>query len=298
MPRSSTAAHPAAFALYESDGPAGAFVFSSPHSGRHYPDSFKRASRLDELTLRRSEDSFVDELFMGVPQAGAPLIAASYPRAYVDLNREPFELDPLLFAEPLPAYANAESERVGAGLGTIARVVATGVPIYARALSLGEAEYRIETVYKPYHAALERLLREARQQAGLSVLIDCHSMPSPEASLHRPASPQADADIVLGDRHGQSCDPRLTDAAEEILTGLGYSVARNLPYAGGYCTSHYGRPASCMHALQIEINRALYMDEARIEKTAGFSALAADMTRLAEGLARIDLSAGRPLAAE
>jgi len=298
MSDSSSPASAAPFALYRPAGPAGAFVFSSPHSGRYYPDSFKQASRLDEITLRRSEDSYVDELFLGAPETGAPLLAATYARAYVDLNREPHELDPLLFAEPLPNYANSESERVGAGLGTIARVVATGIPIYSRPLSLEEAHRRIAAIYTPYHDALGELLDAARRRHGWCALIDCHSMPSPEASMHRPASPQAETDIVLGDRYGQSCDSRLTDCTEAVLTGLGYTVARNLPYAGGYCTSSYGRPEAGMHALQIEINRGLYMDEMRIEKAPGFAAVARDMTRLAAALAELDLSAEPPLAAE
>lgn len=283
--------------------PCGALVYSSPHSGRYYPPRFKRVSRLDERMLRRSEDSFVDELFAGAPAYGAPLIAAVYPRAYVDLNREPYELDPLLFDEPLPAFANIDSDRVAAGLGTVARVVATGVPIYARPLPLAEAEARIAGIYRPYHEALGRLLAQARRQRGWSVLVDCHSMPSLAASQRREARARDvaagwNADIVLGDRHGTSCDQRLTDLAEEVLTGMGYLVLRNLPYAGGYCTSHYGNPAVGRHALQIEINRSLYMDEARLAKQPHFDGLARDMQRLMAALARLDLSRGERLAAE
>jgi len=298
MPAIRAATEPAPFSLATPESPAGPFVFSSPHSGRFYPETFRRTSRLDETSLRRSEDSFVDELFAGVTHCGAPLIAATYPRAYVDLNREPFELDPLLFDEPLPGYANRDSERVAAGLGTIARVVATGMAIYDEPLALADALGRIEAVYKPYHAALEGLLREAQRRLGWCVLIDCHSMPSPEVSAQRPGTPYADADIVLGDRHGQACAPALIEAAEHRLTELGYRVRRNIPYAGGYCTSAYGRPAAGMHALQIELNRALYMDETNFAKTRQFAAIARDMSRLAGYLMRLDLSGGHRIAAE
>jgi len=240
----------------------------------------------------------VDELFAAVPRFGAPLIAAIYPRAFVDLNREPYELDPLLFDDPLPPYANRDSERVNAGLGTIARVVATGVAIYDGSIPLAEAENRIDSVYKPFHASLERLLSDARRRHGWSALIDCHSMPSTEVGGQRPCTPQSDADVILGDLHGASCDPILIDTAEECLRGLGYSVARNLPYAGGFCTRAYGRTRAGMHALQVELNRALYMDEISFTRGPRFSAVARDMEKLAERLVRLDLRATRPLAAE
>lgn len=298
MPDHFSDTSPKPYVIVRPENAAGPFVFSSPHSGRFYPESFRRASRLDELSLRRSEDSFVDELFAATPGVGAPLIAAIYPRAFIDFNREPFELDPLLFDEPLPSYANSDSERVNAGLGTIARVVATGVAIYDGAIPLADAERRIEHVYKPYHAALERLLREARQRHGWCALIDCHSMPSREAAGQRPCTPQSDADVVLGDLHGASCDPMLIDAVEECLAQLGYSVARNLPYAGGFCTRAYGRPSGGMHALQIELNRALYMDEIGFTRGPRFKAVARDMETLAKRLARLDLQTTKPLAAE
>ena len=289
---------PSPFIIVRPDTAAGPFVFSSPHSGRVYPDSFRRSSRLDELSLRRSEDSFVDELFAAVPGVGAPLISAIYPRAFVDLNREPYELDPLLFNEPLPPYAKTDSERVNAGLGTIARVVATGVAIYDGPIPLAEALDRIERVYKPYHAALEQLLAETRQRHGWCALIDCHSMPSPEAGGHRPCTPQSDADVVLGDLHGASCDSVLIDTVEDCLRQLGYSVARNLPYAGGFCTRAYGRPLAGMHALQIELNRALYMEESGFRRGPRFESVARDMAKLAERLARLELPSAKPLAAE
>ncbi len=275
-------------------------VCSSPHSGRFYPKAFRRMSRLDEHSLRRSEDSHVDALFAAAPKVGASLLAARYPRAYVDLNRAANELDPLLFEAPLPMDAQADSERVAAGLGVIARVVASGVPIYSRRLPLEEAERRIAAIYHPYHAALANLLTAARRRWGWSLLLDCHSMPSRIGGDFRGAAdgPAAGVDIVLGDCHGTSCAPDLVAAAESTLREMGYRVQRNRPYAGGYCTQHYGRPATGVHALQIEINRALYMDESTLGRRAGFSRIAADMTRLLAALVRHDLDTGQAIAAE
>ncbi len=257
-------------------------------------------SRLDEHSLRRSEDSHVDALFAAAPEVGASLLAARYPRAYVDLNRAANELDPLLFEDPLPVDAQADSERVAAGLGVIARVVASGVPIYAGRLPLAEAERRIAAIYRPYHAALADLLRTARRRCGWSLLLDCHSMPSGiGGTSHEVAGGAATGvDIVLGDCHGTSCAPALVAAAESALRGMGYRVRRNRPYAGGYCTQHYGRPATGIHALQIEINRALYMDEATLDRRPDFSRIAADMTRLLAALMRRDSGSEPAIAAE
>lgn len=265
------------------------FVFSSPHSGRVYPRSFVTASNLDPVTLRRSEDSFVEEIFGGVKGLGAPLIHARFPRAYLDANREPYELDPGMFADPLPPHVNTRSLRVAGGLGTIARVVADSTEIYRGPLPYAEAERRIRQLYMPFHEALRGLLEEAHTIFGWSVLIDCHSMPS----VGGPADDDRGADrpdIVLGDRYGTSCASELTSEVENKLRKLGYSVARNNPYAGGFNTEHYGRPHRGLHALQIEINRALYMDEARLERGAGLDRLKADMTALAAHLAKLDLA--------
>ncbi len=250
-------------------------VFASPHSGAHYPRAFVAESCLELATLRRSEDCYVDELFSEAPKFGAPLLRALYPRAYLDVNREAYELDPEMFDEPLPRHVNTTSVRVLAGLGTIARIVATRREIYRRKLSFAEAEQRIETVYKPYHQALSSLIGRARRQFGFCILIDCHSMPSTGLPLD---SHLKDLDIVLGDRLGFSCSPRVTEAAEGFLGQVNYHVVRNNPYAGGYTTQHYGDPANGIHALQIEINRALYMDEASLERRARFKALKADLT--------------------
>lgn len=265
-------------------------VFASPHSGRAYPEAFLAQSRLDPITLRRSEDSFVEELFAAAPLAGCPLIHALFPRAWCDVNREPWELDPAMFDAPLPAFVNAASPRVGAGLGTIARVVATGEAIYRRKLSFAEAESRIATCWRPYHAALAGLIAETVRQFGCCLLIDCHSMPAQVPPLGRPRQ----AEIVLGDAHGTSCAALATRRVEEGLGRLGLVVRRNEPYAGGYVTRHYGRPREGVHALQIEIARALYMDEVRIERGPGFATLQRDLTRLIEELAAADWTALRP----
>jgi N-formylglutamate deformylase len=257
-------------------------VFASPHSGRHYPADFVAAARLDPLALRKSEDGFVDELFALAPELGAPLLAATFPRVFCDVNREPWELDPGMFDGPLPAWVNTASPRVGAGLGTIARVVATGEAVYRRKLSFAEAEERIRSLWQPYHAALAALIAETRDVFGHCLLIDCHSMPA------HPAQAAAPPDFVLGDAHGTACAPRATRLAEEALQALGYRVRRNDPYAGGYVTRHYGRPREGVHALQIEVARPLYMDEARIERLPRMAALQEDITRLIATLADAD----------
>ncbi|MEJ1160189.1 N-formylglutamate amidohydrolase [Prosthecomicrobium sp. N25] len=268
------------------------FLFNSPHSGTGYPQSFLDASRLDGRRIRRSEDSFVDELFGSVPAHGAPLMRANFPRAYLDVNREPYELDPKMFTGRLPAYANVRSLRVAGGLGTIARIVAEQEEIYARPLEVDEALERIEGIYKPYHAALRKMLARLHVSFGYAVLVDCHSMPSVIRGLDQRSRP----DIVLGDRYGTSCWSGLVDSAVEILTGLGYAVARNKPYAGGFITEHYGRPGKGLHALQIEINRALYMNEDTYEPHAGFGRLAADLSTFVGEIVQLGASGFRSTA--
>jgi N-formylglutamate amidohydrolase len=252
------------------------FVFCSPHSGRVYPRSFLEASRLDAQALRKSEDCYVDELFAGVAALGAPLLAARFPRAYLDVNREPYELDPELFNEPLPSWANTQSVRVVGGLGTIARIVADTEEIYRERMSVTHALERIELLYKPFHVELTRLLEETRRRFGIAILIDCHSMPS--ASIGQPTATRPD--IVLGDRFGASCDNRLIRGMRSIFAEAGYEVHLNRPYAGGFITEHYGRPLRGVHALQVEINRALYLDEAKFRRTARFARLSADLSRV------------------
>jgi N-formylglutamate deformylase len=257
-------------------------IFTSPHSGRCYPPEFLAASRLDAPGLRRSEDSFVDELFAAAVQCGAPLVHATFPRAWCDPNREAWELDPAMFSDPLPAWVNMTSPRASAGLGTIARVVASGEAIYRDKLRFAEAERRVESCWKPFHETISDLVRGTSAVFGECVLIDCHSMPS-----YVPVGGRGDrlADIVLGDAHGTSCAPRIIRFVERRLIDLGYRVRRNDPYAGGYITRHYGRPRENLHALQIEIARDLYMDEARFERLAGFDAVRADISTLIEALA-------------
>ncbi len=261
-------------------------VFASPHSGSRYPAQFIAASRLDPLSLRSSEDSFVDEIFAAAPQEGAPLLRALFPRAFVDPNREPFELDPSMFREGLPPYANTKSPRVAAGLGTIARVVANGAEIYREKLLLDEALDRIHRFYWPYHDALRDLVERTKAKFGFCILVDCHSMPSAESS-HIMGPGKQVAPIVLGDCYGSSCAGAITKTAEHCLDRLGYGVARNVPYAGGFVTRHYGRPREGCHVLQIEINRRLYMDESRMERKAHLAGLSDDMRHLIRTLGRL-----------
>lgn len=274
--------HPA-YAIFEAPEQTTPFVFASPHSGVDYPPEFVAAARLDPVSLRRSEDSFVDQLFASVPDNGAPLLCAKFPRAYVDPNREPFELDPDMFDEPLPSYVNASSPRVAAGLGTIARVVTSGAEIYKGKLTFADALDRVNRLYRPYHHALSSLVERTKSKFGHAILIDCHSMPSIGGPMDQDPGRRR-VDFVLGDSHGGSCDPSLTNLAEEVLSGMGYVVRRNLPYAGGFTTRHYGAPSSNVHALQIEINRAIYMDEDRFEHLEGFATVAANMARLVRAL--------------
>jgi len=256
------------FAVDEPESHSIPFVFNTGHSGAVYPPSFLAASRLDGLSLRRSEDAHVDRLFEPVVRLGAPLLRANFPRAYLDVNREPFELDPRMFEGRLPPYANTRSMRVAGGLGTVPRVVADGQEIYSGRITAQEAVARIETLYKPYHRMLRALIQRTAKAHGTCILIDCHSMPS--SSLGRE---EAKADVVLGDRYGTACSPALIDAFEAQFQAHGFRVVRNKPYAGGFITEHYGEPNLGRHALQIEINRALYMNEANLALGPGFSEL-------------------------
>jgi N-formylglutamate amidohydrolase len=288
-----------AFDVAEPDVLTSPLVFSSPHSGDVYPRRFLDRTRLASIQLRRSEDAFVDDLFSGGVALGAPLIRARFPRTYLDLNREPYELDPRMFDERLPAFANTRSIRVAGGLGTIPRVVGQAQEIYSGRLPLGEALRRIEKLYKPYHDHLHDLILRAQQIFGLAVLVDCHSMPSgagstsahPTGTLFATArfSPDADAkpkaDFVIGDRHGTSCATFLVDVVEEELRRFGYKVARNKPYAGGFITENYGHPSANCHAMQIEVSRALYMDEQNVTRSDRFAEVSAALTKVVGALA-------------
>ncbi|MDO9411338.1 MAG: N-formylglutamate amidohydrolase [Pseudolabrys sp.] len=268
-------------------GPA---LFNSPHSGSTYPLEFLSLSRLEIGTLRRSEDSFVDELMAGVVDEGYPLMRAHFPRCFVDVNREPYELDPRMFDGRLPSFANTRSMRVAGGLGTVARVVGDAQEIYDCRIPIDDALARIETLYKPYHRALRKLFTKLHRDFGAAMLIDCHSMPS--SAGHKDERPRPE--FVLGDRYGTSCVGVVSEVAEQTLRGMGYTVSRNKPYAGGFITEHYGNPAAGLHAIQLEINRALYMDERRYLKVSGFDRLAADLVTLATVLGDIPLEELRP----
>lgn len=270
-----------AFEIIAPDRPAAPLVFNSPHSGSRYPASMLARTHLDARAVRQSEDTYVDRLFASAVAGAAPLLLAHFPRAWLDVNREPFELDPKMFSGALPSFANTRSARVASGLGTIPRLVADGKAIYTDRLPVAEALDRIETVYVPYHRALRRLLDRTYESFGVAILVDCHSMPSTvrTGTLRK-------ADFVLGDRHGSSCAGALTDLVESALVRRGYDVSRNRPYAGGFITEHYGRPKHGTHAIQIEINRALYLNERTLERSKGYDALEADLAGLAAELVR------------
>ncbi len=262
-------------------------VFASPHSGRRYSPDFLTEARLDATRLRKSEDAFVDDLFDDVPALGAPLLLAHFPRAYLDVNREAYELDPDMFTDELPDHVVTRSPRVAAGLGTVPRIVANGEEIYDGRLSYAAAKARIERHHHPYHAALAALLSEAQSGFGAALLVDCHSMPS-AGTAEVAGRGRKRVDIVLGDCHGSACAPEVTAAAEQALRDAGFNVIRNKPYAGGHTTRHYGRPIAGVHAIQVEINRALYMDEARLAQGTEFAAMKARLRPMTEALATID----------
>jgi N-formylglutamate amidohydrolase len=285
-----------AFEVIEPSRRLSPLVLNSPHSGACYPADFLAASRLDKTAIRHSEDSYVDELLAGAAAHGCPLLKANFPRAWLDVNREPYELDPQMFDGHLPTYANVRSIRVAGGLGTIARIVSESEEIYATPLKVAEGLARIDTVYKPYHRQLRELLLETRARFGLAVLVDCHSMPSTARATHNRPRP----DIVVGDRYGTSCAAVLTDFIAGRLGGFGYSVSRNKPYAGGFITEHYGQPQRGLHAVQIEFNRRLYMDERSLQKTPEFDRLAVNVAAVVAELGRAlnDGFLSKPEAAE
>jgi N-formylglutamate amidohydrolase len=244
-------------------------VFNSPHSGRHFPPHFLRQSRLPLQTLRKSEDCYVDELFQTCVDHGAPLLRSLVPRSYIDLNREPYELDPRMFSGELPGFVNTGSPRVAGGLGTIPRIVAEGEDIYRGRIDFAEARKRIDQIYIPYHRTLSALTNAVMAKVGEVLLIDCHSMPA-SAMAHVTTVENTAIDVVLGDRYGASCGEELSAAVENLLRGQGLRVLRNKPYAGGFITQNHGAPHRGQHALQIEINRSLYMNEATLEKNRDF----------------------------
>ncbi len=268
-------------------------VFSSPHSGREYPSELISSSPLDLRSLRASEDALVDRLFAAAPGHGAPLIRATLPRAWVDLNRAATDLDPALIEG---VRASGPNQRVAAGLGVVPRVVSEGQEIYPGKISLAEAESRIEAVHRPYHEELEGLIERARAQFGLAVLFDCHSMPT-EALRAAPRVRGRAPDVVLGDRFGASAARSVTARTQEAFERAGLRVARNAPFAGGYITQRHGRPHLGAHAVQIEIDRGLYLDQRRIEPGPQFGEIVALLDGVTAELAQIVGEPGQ-LAAE
>ena len=248
-------------------------VCNSPHSGNVLPPGFEAMSKLSASTLHMSEDCHVDELFTGCLDLGAPLLKVLVSRSYLDLNREPYEFDARMFRERLPAYMNVTSPRVASGLGTIPRTVGDNHTIYTEPLTLADALNRIESIYRPYQRTLAALLDEAHNATGHVLLIDCHSMPSSAARLNGGGWGPSIIDVALGDRHGSSCDPSIVEIAEQCLSDAGLNVQRNKPYSGGYITEIHGKPRQGRHALQIEFNRALYMNETTQEPGSGFNKL-------------------------
>lgn len=272
-----------------------AVVFASPHSGNQYPDWFVSQSLLDGHSIRSSEDAFVDDLFDCAPAFGAPLLIAHAPRAFLDLNRAADELDPAVI-EGVRKFNH--NPRVASGLGVIPRVVANGRPIYYGKMTRAEAGERIDSFWRPYHEALQSLLTETGRAFGKAILIDCHSMPreAVDASL-RPGARRPD--VVLGDRFGASAHPEIVDQVAAAFEKQEFVVARNAPFAGAYVTQTYGRPARGQHAIQVELDRSLYMDETSITPHEGFEPLKARLAKVIADVAAIGRpTQGLPLAAE
>ncbi|GLQ05737.1 N-formylglutamate amidohydrolase [Sneathiella chinensis] len=266
-------------------------VLSSPHSGRQYPAPFTRLSRLDINTLRQSEDFLVDELFSSAPSLGAPLIKATFPRVYCDVNRQPFELDPDMYRDTLPDYVTTRSVRLSAGIGTIPKVVTAGKIIHARPLAFSDAEARLANCYFPYHHHLKGLLEEGLNRFGAILLLDCHSMPGQSGNRTNGARLP---DMVIGDRFGASCAPHVSRMIGRTLKQAGYSVRFNAPYAGGYITRHYGSLTPAISAVQIEINRDLYMCPRRLSPIPGMDRLKSDLSALIATVgAQLDQAAPR-----
>jgi N-formylglutamate amidohydrolase len=283
-----------AFDIFRPLRQTAAVVFASPHSGRAYPAEFVAATGLAETVLRSSEDAFVDRLFAPAPAFGAPLIAARAPRAWIDLNRAPDELDPALI-DGVPR--GPLNPRVISGLGVIPRVVAGGRAIYRARLDRAEAEARIAAVWRPYHAALRALMDETALTFGEAVLIDCHSMPH-EAIAAQGRPGRSLPEVVLGDRFGAAAAPGIVDAVEAAFRAEGFTTARNAPFAGAYVTQAYGRPARRQHVVQVEIDRALYLDEARVEPGRRYAETAARLNGVIARLVEIGRPGALPLAAE
>lgn len=257
----------APFIVRRPDAVRAPVIFASPHSGSYYPKPFQAALQVPLMDLRRTEDAFVDTLFALAPDKGALQLNATHGRSFVDLNRDARDLDASMFSDGVPRMCGLPSARVKAGLGSLPRVGASGQHMYTAQMTRAEGSARLSTVHDAYHGALSREIEALSQDWSDVILIDCHSMPSKQPGR------QSLPDIVLGDRFGSSCSGKLTGAVERAFRRSGFSVVRNAPYAGGYTTRRYGRPRRGVHALQIEINRGLYMDELAVEKAKGFAPL-------------------------
>ncbi len=260
-------------------------IVNSPHSGCLLPPAFLALSQLSTSQLRSSEDSHIDELFMGCLDVGVPLVRALVSRSYLDLNREPYELDARMFEATLPDQMNTTSSRVASGLGTIPKTVGDGLNIYSGPISLQEALNRIETIHRPYHRMLAALLEQAHGATGTVILVDCHSMPS--SAVSKGPQKSNPIDIVLGDRFGRSCDGIIMSEVSSLLEAAGLNVALNKPYAGGFITETHGHPRQGRHAFQIEINRGIYMNEVTRQKSPGFAPLKSVLDQLIKHLATV-----------
>ncbi|WP_164660885.1 N-formylglutamate amidohydrolase [Tropicibacter sp. Alg240-R139] len=283
----------AAYYLSEPKKRTSCVVFASPHSGNDYPDRFLKQTVLDQKTIRSSEDAFVDLLFQDVSDFGAPFLKAGAPRAFLDLNRSPDELDPALITG---VRKPGHNPRVASGLGVIPRVVANGRAIYRGKLAMTEAQRRIDGYWHPYHARLQALLGESHQLFGQAILLDCHSMPH-EALDSVCRNGNSCPEIVLGDRFGAAASPEIMDEVEAAFADAGFSVMRNTPFAGAYVTQAYGRPSRRQHAIQIEIDRSIYMDEKGIRPNADFDRVRELLGKVASRIAVLGQGPAR-LAAE
>jgi N-formylglutamate amidohydrolase len=285
--------HPA-YDLAQPETRTTSVIFASPHSGRDYTDAFLRLAVLDAATIRSSEDAFVDLLYADAPKFGAPLLTANAPRAYLDLNRGPDEMDAALIAG---VHRVSQNPRVASGLGIVPRVVANGRPIYAGKLTLEEAHTRVANYWRPYHDTLQTLIDQSHGSFGEAILIDCHSMPH-EAMDNINAPGIGRPEVVLGDRFGAAASPAVVERVEAAFAAAGFRVARNMPFAGAYIAQHYGRPSRRQHAVQIEVDRALYMDETTLELSSGFDDLRAALNGVMKEIADIGRGTQASLAAE
>lgn len=268
-------------------------VFASPHSGRHYSRAFLRSSVLDDVQIRSSEDAFMDRLIASAPAHGAPVLTATMPRAYLDLNRACDELDPAVIEG---VRRPGHNPRIASGLGVIPRVVANGRAIYAGKLSMAEAKTRIASYWQPYHTQLRDLMQDTRRDFGTAVLVDFHSMPH-EAVQAAGAPGLPRPEVVLGDRFGASASGEIVDRIETIFLKAGLKVSRNAPFAGAFIAQAYGRPSRGHHAVQVEIDRALYMNEQFVRPNGNFDSFRKLMERVVAEIAETGRRAV-PLAAE